>query len=168
MIHRLSIPSLLLSLVSLALGHVTLSAAELTLTAPLEHQVVQRSSPGKGLLRIAGELSEKVSGKDVAIEARLVGEKEATGWQRAGGSISGKKLSGTVEAPAGGWWSLEVRVTREGKELAAGRVGKVGGKRGRRETGSGNGVGERNSLADFTRPSPPRERGSRGLFRVDR
>ncbi len=38
----------------------------------------------------------------------------------------GKKLSGTVEAPAGGWWTLEVRVTREGKELAAGRVGKVG------------------------------------------
>jgi hypothetical protein len=101
-------------------------AAELTLTAPLPHEVVQRSSPGKGLLRITGELSEEVSGKDLAIEARLVGEKEATGWQRAGGSIVGKKLSGTVEAPSGGWWSLEVRVTREGKELAAGRVGKVG------------------------------------------
>ena len=35
-------------------------------------------------------------------EARLVGEKDATGWQRAGGSISGKRLSATVEALAGG------------------------------------------------------------------
>jgi len=126
MIPRLFIPGLVLSLVSLALGHATLSAAELTLTAPLEHQVVQRSSPGKGLLRIAGELSEEVPGKDSTIEARLVGEKQTTGWQRAGGSISGKKLSAAFEAPAGGWWTLEVRVTREGKELAAGRVGKVG------------------------------------------
>ncbi len=70
MIPRLSIPWLLLSLVSLALGHCALSATELTLTAPLEHQVVQRSSPGKGLLRIAGELSEEVSAKEALIEAR--------------------------------------------------------------------------------------------------
>lgn len=126
MISRLVFPGLLPSLVSLTLGHVTLSAAELTLTAPLEHQVVQRNSPGKGLVRITGELSEEVSGKDLAIEARLVGEKSAKGWQRAGGSISGKRLSGSVEAPAGGWWTLEVRVTREGKELASGSVAKVG------------------------------------------
>ncbi len=125
MIPRLFNPGLLLSLLSLA-GFPILPAAELTLTAPLPHQVVQRTSPGKGLLRIAGELSEELSGKDVAIEARLVGEKQATGWQRAGGSIAGKKLSGTVEAPAGGWWTLEVRVTREGKELATGGVGPVG------------------------------------------
>jgi Carbohydrate esterase, sialic acid-specific acetylesterase len=126
MIPRRSIPGLLLSLVSLALGHGTLSASELTLTAPLDYQVVQRSSPGKGLLRIAGELTEEEPAKDVMIEARFVGEAVATGWQRAGGSIVGKKLSGTVEAPAGGWWTLEVRLTHEGKELAAGRVGKVG------------------------------------------
>jgi len=101
-------------------------AAELTLTTPLPHQVVQRSSPGKGIVRLVGELSEEIPGKDAAIEARLVDAKGATGWQRVGGSISGKKLSGTFEAPAGGWWTLEVRVTREGKELALGKVGPVG------------------------------------------
>lgn len=105
---------------------LALSAAELILTAPLEHQVVQRSSPGKGIVRFSGELSEEIPGKDAAIEARLVDEKGATGWQRVGGSISGRKLSGTFEAPAGGWWTLEVRVTREGKELALGKVGPVG------------------------------------------
>ncbi len=105
---------------------LALPAAELTLTAPLPHQVVQRSSPGKGIVRLAGELSDEVPVKDVAIEARFVDGKGATGWTRVGGSIAGKKFSGTVEAPAGGWWTLEVRVTREGKELALGEVGPVG------------------------------------------
>ena len=104
----------------------TLAAAELTLTAPLDYQVTQRSSPGKGLLRFAGELSEDVPASDSSLEAKLVGEKQTTGWLRAGGSISGRKLSGTVEAPAGGWWKLEVRVTRGGKEVALGSVAHVG------------------------------------------
>ena len=103
-----------------------LRALELTLISPLEYEVVQRSTPGKGILRLAGEFPAELTAGNSLIEARFVGEKGATGWQRAGGSIAGKKLSGTVEAPAGGWWALEVRVTREGKELAAGRVGKVG------------------------------------------
>ena len=34
----------------------TLQAVDLTLTSPLDYQVTQRSSPGKGLLRFAGEL----------------------------------------------------------------------------------------------------------------
>ena len=33
---------------------------------------------------------------------------------------------GSGGRPAGGRWTLEVRVTRKGKELAAGRVGQVG------------------------------------------
>jgi hypothetical protein len=114
----------LLALLLLAAG--TLHAVDLTLTSPLDYQVTQRSSPGKGLLRFLGELSEDVSATDASIEAKLVGEKQATGWLRAGGSISGLKLSGTVEAPAGGWWKLEVRVTRGGKEVALGSVAHVG------------------------------------------
>ncbi|MEI7776755.1 MAG: hypothetical protein WCK17_18510, partial [Verrucomicrobiota bacterium] len=74
--------------------------AELSLTSPLDYQVVQRNSPGKGLLRITGDLSEEVTGADVTIEAKVVGEKSESGWLRAGGSISGKKLSGAVEAPS--------------------------------------------------------------------
>jgi len=103
-----------------------LHALDLTLTLPLDYQVVQRSSPGKGLLRIAGELSEAVALPDLAMEARLMGEKDQTSWQRMGGSVSGKKLSGAVEVPAGGWWRLEVRVLQGGKQLALGSVAHVG------------------------------------------
>lgn len=104
----------------------TLHAADLTLTSPLDYHVVQRSTPAKGLLRIAGELSEAVALPDVAMEARVMGEKEQTSWQRVGGSVSGKKLAGAVEMPAGGWWRLEVRVSQGGKQLALGSVAHVG------------------------------------------
>ncbi|MBL9083676.1 MAG: hypothetical protein JNK76_17805 [Planctomycetales bacterium] len=104
----------------------TSHAAQLTLTSPSDFQVVQRSSPGKGLLRIVGELSEDVAATDFSIEARLTADKQQTPWLRVGGSVSGKKLAGTVEAPAGGWWKLTVRVVRGGQEVAVGEVPHVG------------------------------------------
>lgn len=104
----------------------SLPALDLILILPLDYQVVQQSSPGKGLVRILGEVSEEVRESDVTIEAKLVGEKYETRWLRAGGSISGKKLSGIVEAPAGGWWRLEVRIVHGGKQLARGSVAHVG------------------------------------------
>jgi len=117
----------ILTLVALLLAPlVGAHGAELSLTSPLDYQVVQRNSPSKGLLRITGDLSEEVTGTDVTIEAKLVGEKLESGWLRAGGSISGKKLSGTVEAPSGGWWGLEVRVSQGGNEVARGSVAHVG------------------------------------------
>lgn len=103
-----------------------LPAAEITLTAPLDHVVVQRSSPGRGLVRIEGELSEEVKAAEVSIEARLVDAQRDLPWQRVGGSVAGKKLTGTLEAIAGGWWRLDVRVMSAGKELAKGSVAHVG------------------------------------------
>jgi hypothetical protein len=110
----------------LLVAATSLHALDLTVTSPLDYQVVQRSTPGKGLLRIAGELSEAVALPDVAMEARVIGEKDQTSWQRVGGSVSGKKLAGAVEMPSGGWWRLEVRVSQGGKQLAVGSVAHVG------------------------------------------
>jgi hypothetical protein len=126
MTRRIRFPGTLVLLMFLSVCSTSLSAAELHLTAPLDHQVVQRSSPGNGILRIAGELSEEIPGKDAVIEARLVGEKEETGWQRIGGSIVGRKLSGSFEAPAGGWRKLEVRVMEAGRVIATASVEHVG------------------------------------------
>jgi hypothetical protein len=103
-----------------------LPAAEITLTAPLDHAVVQRSTPGKGLIRIAGELSEQVKASEVSIEARQVDAQRELPWQRVGGSLAGKTFAGTLEAIAGGWWRLEVRVMSAGKEIAKGSVAHVG------------------------------------------
>ena len=103
-----------------------LPAAEITLTAPLDHAVVQRSTPGRGLVRIEGELSEEVKAVEVSIEARQVDAQRDLPWQRVGGSLAGRKFMGTLEAVAGGWWRLEVRVMSAGKQLAKGSVAQVG------------------------------------------
>jgi hypothetical protein len=40
--------------------------------------------------------------------------------------VSGHNLAGTIEAPSGGWWRLEVRVMQKDKELAQSSVAHVG------------------------------------------
>lgn len=102
----------------------TLSAAELTLISPLDYQVVQRSSPGKGLLRIMGELSEEVAA-EAAVQVRVVSDARQTPWLQVN-SPKGRKVIASFEAPAGGWWKLEVQVVHGGKQLAVGSVPHVG------------------------------------------
>lgn len=97
------------------------SAAELTLTSPRDFQVVQRTTPSKGTIRLAGTLSEHAPG-DAAVETRLVGGKGDAAWQRLNAKVDGRAVSGALEAPAGGWWRLEVRVSHAGKVLASGGV----------------------------------------------
>lgn len=45
-------------LVGLLLGHGDSAAMELTLRSPVDYQVVQRSSPAQGSVRVAGEFSK--------------------------------------------------------------------------------------------------------------
>ncbi|MBK8094545.1 MAG: hypothetical protein IPK32_21920 [Verrucomicrobiaceae bacterium] len=108
----------------LFLTAISLHAADLTLTSPIDYQVVQRSSPGKGLLRIAGELSEDVPA-DAAVQVRLVNNDKPTTWSQ-GNSVKGRKIIASYEAPAGGWWKVEVQVVQGGKQLALGSVAHVG------------------------------------------
>ena len=102
----------------------SLHGVDLTLNTPLDYQVVQRSSPGKGLLRIAGELSEEVNA-EAAIQVRVVDEARQTPWVQVN-SVKGRKIIAAFDAPAGGWWKLEVQVVHGGKQLALGTVPHVG------------------------------------------
>ncbi|TWT94164.1 sialate O-acetylesterase [Neorhodopirellula pilleata] len=128
-VHQFVLPYAALIAWSL-LPRAELHAVELRLTSPLEYQVVQRSSPGAGTLRITGELPEELSDElsktDSTIEARFASESDETSWQRVSGSVSGRTVQGTVQTPAGGWWRLEVRVSQAGKAVASGSVDRVG------------------------------------------
>jgi hypothetical protein len=114
------------SLILVAAAVPTASAAEILLKSPVDYQVIQRSSPGKGRLTLVGSLAAEVPKTDVAIEARLTGTRRQTPWLRVSGRIAGETLLGSLEAPAGGWWQLEVRVVQSGKEIARGSVAHVG------------------------------------------
>lgn len=116
--------SLLVSLTLLLAQFTALEAAELRLTAPLDYQVVQRSAHGKGLIHIAGELSEDVPA-EAAVQVRIVSDARQTPWQQVN-SVKGRKVVATFEAPAGGWWKLEVQVVHGGKQIALGTVPHVG------------------------------------------
>ena len=78
----------------------SLHGVDLTLSTPLDYQVVQRSSPGKGLLRIAGELSEEVPA-EAAVQIRVVNDTRQTPWVQVN-SVKGWKIIATFDAPAGG------------------------------------------------------------------
>jgi hypothetical protein len=101
-----------------------LNAVDLTLTSPLDYQVVQRSSPGRGLLRIAGELSEDVLA-DAAVQVRVMSDGLQLPWMQVN-SVKGRKVIASYEAPAGGWLKMEVQVVHGGKQLALGSVAHVG------------------------------------------
>ena len=100
---------------------VVAQAAGMRLTAPLEYQVTQRSSRTKGKLAITGTLTEAPR-KGTTLEARL-GDGP---WQRLKAKVEGPVFTATLDAPAGGWYRLEVRATRAGAVLAETRVEHVG------------------------------------------
>ena len=114
-----------LLLVLLLAPLAALHAADLTLTSPRDFQVVQRATPTRGLLKIAGQLPELVPG-DAVMEARLVGAASDAGWQRLNATFADRTISGVLDAAAGGWWRLEVRVSHGGKAVASGAVEHVG------------------------------------------
>jgi hypothetical protein len=111
-------------LASLLVANSALHAVDLTLTSPLDYQVVQRSSPGRGLLRITGELSEDVPA-DAAVQVRVMSDGLQLPWTQVN-SVKGRKVIASYEAPAGGWWKVEVRVSQGGKQLALGSVAHLG------------------------------------------
>ena len=87
---------------ALTLGFpIPLGAAELTLTAPRDFQVVQRSSPGKGLVRMTGELTGDIPAGDAAIEARLTDDTGEAPWLRVGGTVAGRRVTAVIPAAAG-------------------------------------------------------------------
>ena len=114
-----------LLLVLLLAPLAALHAADLTLTSPRDFQVVQRATPTRGLLKIAGQLAEPVPG-DAVLEARLVGAASDAGWQRLNATFADRTISGVLDAATGGWWRLEVRVSHGGKAVASGAVEHVG------------------------------------------
>ncbi len=102
-----------------------LRSAELVLTSPLDYQVVQRATHNQGTLRIAGQLSEDAP-IDAVVEVRLGTGQDEANWQRLNARVSRREISGSIEAPAGGWRKFELRVLHNKSEFANAVVEHVG------------------------------------------
>lgn len=124
-VHEMSSHCLTTLLSLVAVGFCTASAAtSIQLSAPLDYQVVQRSSPSEGGVPIALTLAGDSKLPDV-LEARWVGESGSGVWQslrlRAGGACDS-----TLMTPAGGWYRIEVRARDGGEVVARTQVDHVG------------------------------------------
>lgn len=102
-----------------------LNAGTLVLSLPLDYQVIQRTSKDKGNLTIAGKLAD-IDVKGVVIEGRIVSRVKESQWQRLSAKSTGKVFEAGMEAPAGGWHRVEVRVSLVDKVLAEAAVEHVG------------------------------------------
>ncbi len=100
-----------------------LCAAPLTLTTPADYQVFQRYSKKAGTLLFSGRVDE---GRETDFEARLITGGKTGVWKKIVPAITEHQFVGTIEAEAGGWHRLEVRVSRAGKVLGEAVVEHVG------------------------------------------
>jgi hypothetical protein len=115
--------SWLLALAALLLGAVCPSrAATLSLSSPLDYQIVQREPKDLGHVTIVGHFA---GGKSAIIQARI-GSGGAARWQTLPAKFTGETFEAVIEAPAGGWHRLEVRVLEGTDMLAEAAVAHVG------------------------------------------
>lgn len=85
----------------------------LSLSLPLDYQVHQRSTRAHGKIVVAGSLPQ---GSEHAgtLEAKFVGASGTADWQKLATIKSGTTyFRSEMNAPAGGWYRLEVRVRHE-------------------------------------------------------
>jgi hypothetical protein len=111
------------------------AAVEIVPQTPLDYQVVQRSTPATGRLWFSGELSGHCP-EQVSVEARLrpsepsggaAGDPaDATPWRPIPGAVQGNRVRGSLQAAAGGWWRLEIRLLHDKREIARAAVPHVG------------------------------------------
>lgn len=85
----------------------------LRLKSPLDYQVHQRSTPAEGTIIVAGSLAKPVR-LPGTLEARIVRAGTPANWQPLAIIQSGTtEFRAGLNAPAGGWYRLEIRFRQE-------------------------------------------------------
>jgi len=91
----------------------TTASPRLRLSLPLDYQIHQRATRAEGTIAVAGSLAAGAE-YPVTLEAKLIGAFPAVGWQKLADLDSGATgFRAEMNAPAGGWYRLEVRARRE-------------------------------------------------------
>lgn len=86
----------------------------------------QRATAERGTVRVAGQFADAPSGK-VSVEVQLTGAGADRAWRWVADlGADGKSFAGEVEAPAGGWYQLNLRAVRDGVALVETNVAHVG------------------------------------------
>ena len=102
-----------------------ISAVELKLRSPLEYQVVQRTTKSHGRITIAGDI---VGGDQLptTVEARLVANEPPGEWRTLESSFERFQFQSTLDAPTGGWYRVEIRISSATSVIAEMSIEHVG------------------------------------------
>lgn len=127
----LALTVLLLSL-STHSAEISPEPARLYLKSPADYQIFQRRTHSTGRLLLCGEVEprDKDTGPSDTLEVRLIGksiEGVLSGqWEKLPFAPHASAFRAELAVPAGGWYRLEVRALRKGKEIAIVSVNHVG------------------------------------------
>lgn len=122
----LSSPALLLTPLASLLAAELTAPAPLHLNSPLDYQVHQRASRTEGKITVAGTLSQNIPNSGT-LEARLAGAGVADTWHQLAALKAGMtEFRAELNAPAGGWYRLEVRMMHRDSVTAEAAVEHVG------------------------------------------
>ncbi|HTB85015.1 MAG TPA: sialate O-acetylesterase [Candidatus Sulfotelmatobacter sp.] len=103
-------------------------ALQIRLASPVDFQVVQRATAAAGKIMVAGTIqpeSRTVLPLD-ELEVRLAGKSLPGDWQPLPFDAQVAAFRGEVNAPAGGWYRLEVRALAHGVPVTTNAVEHVG------------------------------------------
>lgn len=107
-------------------GAETKGVVALRLSWPLEYQVHQRVTRAEGTILVAGSLPQGRA-RAGSLEVRLVGPGAGGGWRKVTIVETGAtELRSRFNAPAGGWYRLDVRVREDDDTVAESTVEHVG------------------------------------------
>ena len=100
--------------------------AALTLSRPLDYQVVQRQTPGIGALHVQGKATFMAEKWEYRLLGQPLSGRAEEAWHDFPVSAKAEAFDFTVNAPAGGWYRLEVRGLSAGQTVAEAGVAHVG------------------------------------------
>jgi len=87
------------------------ACADLTLSAPVDYQIVQRTTPDRGVMAVRGAVTGTPS-DGLVLGYRWIRSGTPSAWAPLEAVPADGRFEGMVAGPAGGWWRLEVRATR--------------------------------------------------------
>jgi len=99
---------------------------EIILSSPLDYQVVQRTNPREGMLRVKGKTTVTVEKWQYRlVDKSLAGEVDAS-WHDFPSAVKDKAFDFTIKVPAGGWYRFEIHGIKRSKTLVETSVPHVG------------------------------------------
>jgi hypothetical protein len=96
------------------------AAPHIRVIQPVDYQVIQRQRSDRGVIQVHGVLVNHwaTAREALIVEARVVSADFSSPWQLVAEKLPSTQWTASLDAPAGGWYRLEIR-TRQGDVTVA-------------------------------------------------